>query len=71
MKIQNMDEFAELLLATLASKSTRLNAYLPSQYKQTIEDILCSHSIWRKKYSQIINMEEYFIIISNGNKTLL
>lgn len=63
-------DFARLLLATMAvqtpiiqlnpTKKDVLVCSLPANYKQNIEDVLCDVTDYAKKFSNLIDVEEYF-----------
>lgn len=67
-KVLTIDEFAQLLLVTLASNPIVMDikdknkkiVSLPIQYKQIIENILCAENGWRERFSVLIDIEEYF-----------
>lgn len=58
-----------LLMFTMLAKNTNLNnidntnkkiVFLPFNYKQIIENILCADIGWREKFSILIDVNEYF-----------
>ncbi|MBE5806563.1 MAG: hypothetical protein E7313_07675 [Clostridiales bacterium] len=59
-------DFVYLMLMKLADNSQIMNSKsqkivaIPSNYKQVIENILCSDNGWKNKFSQLIDIEEYF-----------
>lgn len=63
-----INEFVDLMLATMAEASritdpkfpTDKKISLPTNYKQRIENILCSGNNWKNRFSQLINIDEYF-----------
>ena len=60
-----IEKFAKLFLGILAKNSKNKNnncktIELPNNYKQNIENILCANNGWCNKFSQLINIEEYF-----------
>lgn len=67
-KTLSINEFVYLLLATLAQNTRVLDfkyknqktIALPVQYKQIIENILCADNGWKKEFSILIDIEEYF-----------
>ena len=67
-KTLSIEEFVELLLATLANNPKIISledkenkiATLPSDYKQIIENILCAENRWKEEFSILIDTEDYF-----------
>lgn len=59
-------DFVYLLLIKLADNSQIMNSKkqkvvsIPSNYKQIIENILCSDNGWKDKFSMLIDTEDYF-----------
>ena len=61
-------EFAILFLVKMADNSRGINfnnpnlktAYIPFNYRERIENILCANNNWKDEFSVLINMEEYF-----------
>lgn len=61
-------DFIYLMLATLAnnSKTKDVNsetikiASIPTNYKQIIQNILCTDNRWKEEFCFLINLEEYF-----------
>ena len=65
----SIHDFAELMLAMLAKSSesvfTKDNVqyniiYIPFNYRERIENILCADNGWKEKFSTLINVDEYF-----------
>lgn len=64
----DINDFTLLLLATLAINSriiyledkNKKTITLSIQYKQIIENILCTENDWKEEFSVLIDMEEYF-----------
>jgi len=63
-----LDDFVLLMLVNLAKKSdVTFNddkckmACLPAYYKQIIENILCADNGWKEKFSNLIDINKYFI----------
>ena len=67
-KSLNINQFAILLIASLANNSKVIDcknqdnkvAIIPVDYKQRIENILCTENGWQEKFSALINVKEYF-----------
>ena len=67
-KTLSIEEFVELLLATLANNPKIISledkenkiAALPTNYKQIIENILCAENRWNEMFSILIDTEDYF-----------
>lgn len=67
-KALDLRNFAILLITTLANNSEVNNptnkdnkiAFLPVDYKQRIENILCAENAWKEKFSSLIDIQEYF-----------
>ena len=61
-------EFTVLFLVKMADVSRGINfnnpnlktAYIPFNYRERIENILCANNNWKDEFSILINMEEYF-----------
>lgn len=64
IKTLSVEEFAELMLASLANKdksnSEIKKAELPSNYKQIIQNIMCACNGWSEKFREFIDANEYF-----------
>ena len=64
----SMHDFARLFLAKMADNSLSINfnqtkskdAYIPFNYRERIENILCANNGWKEKFSVLIDMDEYF-----------
>lgn len=77
-KAMELKNFAYLMLACLSKErqiystvnTEQIIIFIPINYKQVIEEILCENNGWKDKFSTLINMEEYFLIILFGNKNL-
>lgn len=61
-KALDLSDFVKMLLITLAStsKSDQKVAYLPTNYKQIIQNIICADNDWKDEFSLLIDMDEYF-----------
>ena len=67
-KTLSLNEFTILMIATLADNSKIIDwenrdkriAVLPVDYKQRIENILCSENGFKEKFSILIDIDEYF-----------
>lgn len=60
-----LTDFVSLLFATLACNSKIKDknnkiVFLPANYKQIIENILCADNGWRDEFSCLIDMDDYF-----------
>ena len=69
----DLRNFAILLITTLVNNS-EINdltnkdnkiAFLPVDYKQRIENILCTENAWKEKFSSLINLQELALQIKN------
>lgn len=69
-KVLTQKQFCLLLLAKLAEKTPLiplkpknkdvLICRLPARYKQNIQNIICEQNGWTEKFSNLIDVEEYF-----------
>lgn len=67
-KAMDIKDFTYLLLAMLANKSESINSTdknirtvsIPGSYKEVIEKIMNQNNEWKKKFSVLIDTEEYF-----------
>lgn len=69
-KVLTKKQFICLLLAKLAEKTPIIQAKpknkdilvccLPARYKQNIQNIMCEQNGWTEKFSNLIDVEEYF-----------
>ena len=67
-KALSLSKFSVLMIATLADNSKYIDfvysdkkvAVIPNNYKQRIENILCSENGWRDEFSILINTDKYF-----------
>lgn len=64
IKTLSIEEFAELMLASLAAKDREneniKRAKLPANYKQIIQNIMCACNGWSEKFREFIDANEYF-----------
>ena len=69
-RVLSKKQFCLLLLAKLAEKTPIIQAKagnkdkliccLPARYKQNIQNIICEQNGWTEKFSNLIDVEEYF-----------
>ena len=63
-----LHDFAKLMIAELAKNSIvkylrgvdQKVVYLPFNYRERIENILCADNGWRERFSCLIDIEDYF-----------
>ena len=58
-EVLSLNDFTILMLATMANNNEGI-ASIPADYKQRIENILCSDNGWKEKFSILINLDDYF-----------
>ena len=69
-RVLTLKQFVCLLLAKLAEKTPVIQlspkkqdvliCRLPARYKQNIQNIMCEQNGWTEKFSNLIDVEEYF-----------
>lgn len=68
METLSLRDFTILFIASLADNSKiidlldrdKMVAVLPVDYKQRIENILCTENGWKERFSVLIDIDEYF-----------